>query len=144
MFYKYSISNQRDWVVLLLNASILWELECAFCHENAASSNVRQIPIEFRKQSTALKGMFCNYGNIERDKLEISVDYPTHPQAEVLVFQSIQPEYIYAVHFYDEEVANSWLHKHVDTISKFSHCKSNFFFYGKDLFYPRKDHHMWS
>lgn len=41
MFYKYGFNNRSDWVVLLLKPSILWELDCKFYQENAASNNAK-------------------------------------------------------------------------------------------------------
>jgi hypothetical protein len=55
----YSIRKQKEkaeevkdsqWVVLLLDAKVLWELDCAFCQENASSNAVRHIPLEDRKK----------------------------------------------------------------------------------------------
>ena len=69
--YKYSSGNRSKWVVLLIEAKVLWELDCAFCQENAASNAVRCIPLEERKIPDALKGMFVDVcsdtkGNVYR------------------------------------------------------------------------------
>ena len=92
LFSKFSWSdddNQPDysgWVVLVLDAKVLWELDCAFCQENAASNAVRYIPVEERKKPEALKGMFVDVcsdtkGNVyQRQSLQIPDDYPTHPK----------------------------------------------------------------
>ncbi len=112
MFYKYSFNNRSDWVVLLLKPSILWELDCKFYQENAASNNAKENIIEkrnqARKQPEALKNMFSNYGHIKREVLEIPNNFTTHPQAEVLVFNQIDTQYIDAVHFYNLNVGNYW------------------------------------
>ena len=114
LFSKFSRSDntgQPDysgWVVLVLDAKVLWELNCAFCQENAASSKVRYIPLEERKKPDALKDMFVDVcidtkGDVyKRQSLQIPNHYPTHPQAEVLVFNSIPVKYIKEVHFYNE------------------------------------------
>ena len=120
LFSKFSWSdnnNQPDysgWVVLLLDAKVLWELDCAFCQENAVSNTVRYIPLEEKQKPDALKGMFVDVcrdtkGNVyQRRSLQIPDDYPTHPQAEVLVFDQIQSDYIKEVHFYDETTLKQW------------------------------------
>ena len=106
--------SDSEWVVLLLDAKILWELDCVFCQENAASNAVRYIPLEERKKPDALVNMFAEVchdtkGNVyERQSLQIPDDYPTHPQAEVLVFDQIQSNYIKEVHFYDESALKQW------------------------------------
>ena len=120
LFSKFSWSDndsQSDysgWVVLVFDAKVLWELDCAFCQENAASNAVRYISLEERKKPNALKGLFVDVcrdtkGNIyQRQSLQIPDDYPTHPQAEVLVFDRIQTDYIKEIHFYDASALKQW------------------------------------
>ncbi len=120
LFQKFSWSDvhgQPDysgWVVLVLDAKVLWELDCAFCQENAASNAVRHILIEERKNPEALENMFTEVcrdtkGNVyQRQSLQIPDNYPTHPQAEVLVFDRISSDYIKEVHFYDESALKQW------------------------------------
>src|SRR5436190_20996431 len=37
MFYKYRSADQTaTWTVLLIQAEVLWELDCAFCWANAS------------------------------------------------------------------------------------------------------------
>jgi hypothetical protein len=108
MFYPLSHENPSEWVILLLDASILWELDCAFCHENAASNNVRFIPLPDRKNFQALARMYTDHPTNVRSKLHIPDYYPTHPQAEVLVFDAIHPRYIRSVHFSNINILNQW------------------------------------
>lgn len=45
MFFKYRRRTSHDhWVALLLDAKVLWELDCAFFQENAASNTNRITP----------------------------------------------------------------------------------------------------
>ena len=52
MFYsirgKKKAEGVKDsqWVILLLNADILWELDCAFCQTNAASSSLSTLSLK--------------------------------------------------------------------------------------------------
>ena len=67
MFYKYRCANSPDsnWVVLFLKSSILWELNCKFYMENAASNNARNSDLRGdRTQPSALRKMFEDYGTI--------------------------------------------------------------------------------
>jgi hypothetical protein len=86
MFYKYSKDSRSNWVVLLLTSAILWEKDCAFCKENAASNSVRSLPLADRKTPMAFRNLFTDYDSINRRELNIPINYPTHPQAETLVF----------------------------------------------------------
>ena len=87
-------ANDPPWVVLLLNAKVLEELECVFCQQNAAHKTVSSIPLEDRKKPEALKGMFGDFYNIRHQDLSIPDNYPTHPQAEILAFNRIPARYI--------------------------------------------------
>src|SRR5579871_632070 len=110
MFYKCKLvsKQQSEWVVLLIKAEVLWELDCAFCFENAASKNVTVIPIEQRKSVNAFRQMFGDIGTTCRAQLNIPNNYPTHPQAEVLAFDPIPPRYINSIHFYSLTLCNQW------------------------------------
>ena len=101
MFNKYSYATQKDWVVLTLSPAILWELDCAFCLENAASHNIRTLGLDSRRQAEAFESLFTDQNGINREDLHLADCYPTHPQAEVLVFDSIPTDYIQEVHFSD-------------------------------------------
>lgn len=108
MFYKYSHTNRSNWVVLLLSANLLWELDCAFCRENAASNNVRHIALDERKKANAFRSMFYDMDNINRDDLSIPDWFPTSPQAEVLVLETIQSKYVTEVHFLNKDTHDTW------------------------------------
>ena len=136
MFYKYSAENQADWAILLLKPAVLWELDCAYCQENAASKAVLPIPLEDRRNPDALRKMFSDYGNVSRQSLNIPNNYPTHPQAEVLVFDAISPEYIQSVHFYDLRTLEQWRSSHQTIYSQ----KLN---YNQQYFVPRVDWAIW-
>lgn len=136
MFYKYSMNNRAEWVVLLLNAAILWELDCAFCQENAASSAVTRIPLANRKQADVLISMFADYSYIRRQDLQIPNNYPTHPQAEVLVLVQIPPHYIDTIHFYNREAYRAWLSSNAET-----HPQR--FDVSQQYFQPRQDYEKW-
>ena len=43
MFFPYRQKNTAKWAVILLKPDILWEMDCAFCMDNAASSLIRYI-----------------------------------------------------------------------------------------------------
>ncbi|MCW5230861.1 DUF4433 domain-containing protein [Verminephrobacter eiseniae] len=96
MFYKYrQIKNETDWVVLALAPAVLWEKDCAFCRHNAASASIKGQPL--LKTPDALIGMFEDHASREEQKLK-TFD-PTDVQAEVLVFDVIEPEYVIAAIF---------------------------------------------
>ena len=84
-----------------------------FCTENAASNAIRDIPLEERRKPDVLEGMFVDpyhdtNGKVYQRDSQTPPYYPTHPQAEVLVFDPIPIEYIQAVHFYDATVLERW------------------------------------
>ena len=89
-----------EWVVLSIHPSVLWLKDCAFCIENAASNSVRFIPIDQRKGRRAFSQLFENReGWPQREDTGIPMNYTTNPQAEVLVFDVIEPNFIQSVNF---------------------------------------------
>ena len=118
LFFRFrkgrtSEADESHWIVLLLDAKIMSELNCAFCNENAAANSVRCIPLENRKEFRALESLFEDklyYGTREivRQSLAIPNNYTTNPQAEILVFDRISPEYIKKIVFYDYTILSRW------------------------------------
>lgn len=146
MFYKYRTqSDNSSWVVLLLDPSILWKLDCKFYIDNAASVNARNMDLMGdRRSPSALKEMFENYGHIERADLAIPGNFTTHPQAEVLVFDEIDPHFIREVMFYSLEDAQQWVSLNPgnylqDTIISGYICRP----FDKYYFSPREDWEYW-
>lgn len=135
MFYKYRTQTQSEWVVLELHASILWKLDCAFCHTNAAAAEVRKIPLEQRKGVTALEQLF-NDPLIGLPQAKVPPNYTTNPQAEVLVFDPIPTRYLKAIHFQDKTSLQPW--EKGDT--RLFWCK---FVSNKTYFEPRMDYKQW-
>lgn len=106
MFYKYSSADPAaTWVVLLIRVDVLWELECAFCWANAASSAIRRLPLVVLKDSSSLAKMFtdqCQVAGINRASCGIPDGYATNPQAEVLALNGVPLSYITTVCFKDQ------------------------------------------
>ncbi|MCS7032304.1 MAG: DUF4433 domain-containing protein, partial [Gloeomargarita sp. SKYG116] len=125
------------WVVLVLDASVLWELDCAFCRENAASRSVTQIPLNERKRFSALEAMFGDLPNCRRQELNIPDNYPTHPQAEVLVFEPIPVSYIREIHFRDKADIMEPRVNFPELLSPMACCISELYFG------PRQDWPFW-
>lgn len=140
--------DYSHWIVLLLKPKVLWELDCAFCQENAASNAVRSIPLEARKKPDALEGMFIDVcsdtkGNIyRRQSLQIPEHYPTHPQAEVLVFNQIQTEHIEEVHFYDETSLERWRYSNPGTYTPRLAVNQHYFQYGPERIVREDDNNI--
>lgn len=138
MFFKYrQKSSDSKWVVLLLNRSVLWELNCKFYRENAASNNARVADlIGSRSETSALMEMFEDYEGIERNSLNILNNFTTNPQAEVLVFDKIDPCFIDKVCFNSVQDMKQW--DNLDT--------SNYpqrFSFNPYYFRPRNDYIIW-
>jgi len=138
MFYsKTGPSNQHKWVVLLLDVRVLWELDCAFCHQNARFEPVLRVPLEERKRLILLERMFWLSdshpdGSTTYQRQQIPDNYPTHPEAEVLVFDSIPAEYIKEVHFYDRTALTTWQQENPGTYSQRFCANEHYFKYRCD------------
>ncbi|MFC4435446.1 DarT ssDNA thymidine ADP-ribosyltransferase family protein [Cupriavidus respiraculi] len=87
---KRHASGHSDWVVLVLSSAILWERDCLFCWTNAATKEIKDCR-GFRGGPWAFGEMFAG-SDAERGGMAAS--WPTDPEAEVQVLESIAPTYI--------------------------------------------------
>lgn len=86
LFYRFrQIYPNERWVVLVFRPELLWSQPAVFCFANAASADVTAIPFEARMLPSALEGIFGDIGGVARSSLEIPDNFPTNPQAEILV-----------------------------------------------------------
>lgn len=142
MFYTLKRDNPgTDWAVVRLDPKILWELPCAYCFTNAASTEITSLAIEERKKLSALVSMFEDRPqNNKRSFLKIPEDYTTDPQAEVLVLGAIDSKYILDVNIGSEENVNN-----INAIkSLFKPYSDKFhFLHNRKLFRARKDYKHW-
>lgn len=132
----------RNWVVLVLKKSILWEKNCIFVNDNAANSNQSKILENHNKNWNndidELKNLFCSKkdykGNEIKRATNIGYNMTTDPQAEVLVCEKIERRYIKEVHYKGFNISNHFINNNPEI--KF--IKSNFYFNA------RNDYKYWS
>lgn len=136
MFYKLRQQDvNADWVVLELDASILYNFVCAFCRSNAARYDIAAQSLNKRIGLAALDAMFDEQ---EHKRSNIPYYYPTDPQAEVLVFGSIPPEYIEKIYIENYSVYAEYI-KNIRVRKNYvAACSVN-----KKLFSPRFDYRDW-
>lgn len=101
MLYKYRReSPDVDWAILVLHPRILWVKACAFCKHNAADGRISALPLPSLMTSQEFAGMYDEIEGIPtREEQSLKVFDPTDVQAEVLVFDVIEPQYIVGVIF---------------------------------------------
>jgi hypothetical protein len=93
--------DYRHWVVLAVDASVIWENDCRFCWRSAASGEIIRTT-SFIGGPWAFRRMFEAYEtarsrpNTEREKYQIPDNLPTDPGAEVQVYGRINREKITA------------------------------------------------
>lgn len=137
LFYrlrKESEAKKQEWVVIGVQRNVLWDKDCAFCHDNAASANVTSIPIAQRKTINAFESMFRPLtGKPSRAELRLPDSFPTNPQAEVLVFNTVEPKYLLTLACENDKLKIE-LKKNYPNVNviKYEH-----------YFMPRFDHRAW-
>lgn len=101
MFYSLRCEHSgSEWVVLAIKPSILWRKDVAFCFTNAASSSITRLPLHSLKGVNAFNKLFDEVvGKPTRQELGLANNFPTDPQAEILVFDVIEPDDIFGVAF---------------------------------------------
>jgi hypothetical protein len=108
-FYKKRKEyKKRNWVVLILDKSILWDKDCLFVDGNAAtyknSNNLKENKEQLLNSLNSLKNLFEDIKEYRGDKKQrqnnlISENMPTNPQSEVLIFNRIEVKYIKEIHY---------------------------------------------
>jgi len=120
MFYKYRQNEPNgEWSILAINPAILWSKNCAFCKRNASDHRIRERSLADLMNGRAFGGMFEMIEGIASREEQRLMDYdPTDPQAEVLVFETIEPDQIWGVGFDSHEALNACSHLLGDRLSK--------------------------
>jgi hypothetical protein len=137
MLYKLRMADQNeDWIIIRLKSDVIIEKKCAFCFDNASKENISDIPIEERSKLDMLKKMFADIeGYPTRKERKLRRFYTTLPQAEVLVFGTIEIKYFESIIFKDEKTMN----RHRNGL--FGNIKCEII---PDYFYARNDSAYWN
>lgn len=91
---------EEIWVVLRLDARILWTMDCLFLPTNASSSALRDQAPENFQGDDALVALFSDWSLRERERIDsMKPWWPTDVQAEVMVHRWIPPAFIREVIF---------------------------------------------
>ncbi|MGP2655423.1 DarT ssDNA thymidine ADP-ribosyltransferase family protein [Malaciobacter sp. WC5094] len=136
MFYKLRIDNpNKEWVVIGIKSRVLYSLDCTFSHDNAASTSITTMNISDRKGLNGLKKMFSDKikGYPKRKELNIPSNYPTNPQAEVLIRRKIPLSEISGVAFNSRK-------RQKEFKKKYPNIKM---IYSPKYFSYRKDYDFW-
>ena len=109
MFYKYrQLDQTADWAVLILSPTVLWKNECGFFKYNAADIRMRNQPRAKVTTAQAFKEMLEPKG-ISREGWLRRCD-PTDPQAEVMMYETINPSFIETIAFETKATSAKWKH----------------------------------
>lgn len=109
MFYKLRREQENSqWVVIVLHSSLLLSKNCAFYPTNAANNNVRHSNISNFQGERAFNILFDDIG--DKRQFLLSKD-PTDVQAEVLVFDNIETNYIAYCVFNSNDLRDNFLEK---------------------------------
>lgn len=110
MLWKHKMENEGvDWAILAMPPSILWTKKCAFCRHNAATKRISSQPLASLMTPQAFAGMFDAIdGFPSREDQKLKPYDPTDVQAEVLVFDVIEPQQLQVVIFETEAVRDAY------------------------------------
>lgn len=109
MFWKYRQENAGvAWVILGIHPAVLWMKDCAYCRHNAADSRISHQQLSGLKTLAAFGGMFDEIDGVpSRMEQNLKAFDPTDVQAEVLVFDVIEPNLIIGAVFDDVAVRDA-------------------------------------
>jgi hypothetical protein len=102
MFYKYrqQSAGDHEWCVIGISVSVLWRSNCLYCECNASTAGAVELARSRGCTEQAFESLFADpvatkpFRRTARRSLCISDEYPSNPQAEVLVFEPIPPSSI--------------------------------------------------
>lgn len=125
MFFKKSRppDNQDNWAVILFDLNVIRKHICEFTANNLASANTKSI-----EGIEGIKKMF--FDSQLRERLSLPPYYPTDPQAEVLEYSVIPPDWIKEIHL-----------KSANSLNKLPRNKK--ITVNKNFFRPREDYKYW-
>lgn len=123
MFYKLRQEAEGvSWCVITLNPQIMVDKKCAFYPSNAACNTVRNVNVSQYLGQLAFDNMFSSkvHGTsiVNRSEQGSILDKdPTDVQAEVMVFDIIEPNYITGVYFNSNKTQLSFAEKYPNIYS---------------------------
>jgi ssDNA thymidine ADP-ribosyltransferase, DarT len=135
MFYTLRKQDKnQEWAVIGCDASVLWKKDCAFCCANAASNSVTSIPLADRKGAAAFEAIFAPVaGKPSRSEIKLPDKCPTNPQAEVLIFDVVEPKFFVGIAVRSEELKKKL---------SLAHPQASFL-YNENVFSARFDFRHW-
>lgn len=150
LFYNFRMHFfKSNWVVILLNKDILFSPSniTYFCYTNAARvfpAVKNEMDLKKLCMANAFENMFCDYfttkdnKSISRSSLQISDNYTTDPQAEILISSIIDKKYIEYICFSQHSDIDKFIAKHGnDLLNKYRY---NIY---EDFFTFRNDYEFW-
>jgi len=106
MLYSLWQGSDETFCILGLNPAILWDYNCAFCKHNAADNAISSQSIDDLTTVEAFRGMYDELpGFRSRADQKLNTYDPTDVQAEVLVFDIIDPRYILGAVFPSTQIS---------------------------------------
>lgn len=144
MFYSLAQGARKEaWVVIEFDVRLLFEHLCLFHTTNAANRDERVKLLFQRATPDAFAAMFLeevsgSSGARRRRSPLLQPRHPTDPQAEVLAYGRIGPEWIKTVFFRDGPSMLAWRGAHPGLQSWYSHLVVEPIY-----FTPRADWRQW-
>lgn len=116
LFYRFRKETEEqkvEWGVIVFSKKVLLDKECLFCPTNAADSSVSSQDENTLKGVKAFNALYSEIKDKpSRQKVALPASFPTNPQAEVLVKDVIEPEYILAVVFNNSVLTKKYKSKY--------------------------------
>lgn len=110
----YSLRQQHpdvEWAVLAISRKVLWEKDALFCRHNAAKALVANVTDDELRSHDAFTSMFSEIeGQRSRADQKLKPFDPTDVQAEVLIMEPIETDYILGAAFEHRETKDAYEH----------------------------------
>jgi len=148
LFYTFRNKYpETNWVVLFYDVSLLWEYKSYCCITNAAFK-CGELNFQLKISPDRFQELFADFyvggKNVKRNDLGIPESYPTNPQAEVLIFDTVPVKEIKYVYFMKQVIFDNWLkNAKILVHGNYEAIKHIDFRVLETYFHPRKDYLYW-
>ena len=133
MFYTCQQRHPNSkWVILVVTSQVLDDKDCMYFYTNAANRCFREIDRATLRGAEALNRLYGNLDYRQRPA-DLNPKHTTDPQAEVMIFGTVEPDYISMILCKEEDI------KEVEASSGAKKVSSNNYF-----FKPRSDYEAWA
>lgn len=110
MFYGLRMNNPGvSWAIIAVSTSVLWSKDVLFCRHNAADARISKALPDALRKATTFASLFDEIEGFDSRSDQGLKDFdPTDVQAEALVMDTIEPEFLLGAVFNSKDTRDQF------------------------------------